>query len=72
MKEVLVERTLRASERYRRRIVERMESDLREREGNCCRCRERSWCLGDVVTGEEASFWVLRGRRVPMVRIGKL
>ena len=67
-----MERRLRASERYRRRIVARMGWGLREREGNCCRCRESGWCSGDVVAGEAASFWVLRGGRVPMVRIGKL
>jgi hypothetical protein len=59
MEEVLVERMLRASEGYRRRIVERIGWRLCERGGNCCRCRERGWSSGGVGAGEEASFWVL-------------
>jgi hypothetical protein len=67
-----VERTLRVSERYRRRIVQRIGWGLCERGGNCCRCREMDWPLGGVGGGEEASFWVLRKEGVLMVKSGKL
>jgi hypothetical protein len=72
MKEALVERTLRASERYRRRIVARTGWGLREREGNCCRCRDRDWLLGGVGAGGEASFWALGEVKVLVVKIRKL